>query len=201
MVRREELLERTRRVLNRGRRGNPDVLLVEEPTGFIVVKDFAPRSWWVRALWGRLAIARELRAYRALSGHPAVPRLRGRLDAYALTLEYRPGRPLSRRVRRELPALFWDRLDAAVAEMHRRGVVHLDLRHRSNVLVDRVGKPVLIDFGSAQCFREGGLAWRWLLPALARVDRRAVAKWRQRPVSPVGTGASPSSRRGANRPM
>lgn len=195
-LRRHELPGRTRRILNRGRFANPDVLLVEGARGLVVVKDFAPRSWWVRALWGRWSLARELRAYHALGGHPAVPRLLGRIDAQAFAVEYRPGRVLSRRVRRRLPAAFWDRLDAAIAAMHERGVVHLDLRHRSNILVDADARPILIDFGSAQCFRSGGLGARWLLPLLARIDRSAVAKWRQR----LSTGAGSSARRKVSRP-
>ena len=47
--------------------------------------------------------------------------------------------------------------------MHRRGVAHLDLRHRSNVLVGENGDPILIDFGSAITFHPGGLLGRWLL--------------------------------------
>jgi hypothetical protein len=64
--------------------------------------------------------------------------------------------------------------------MHRRGVVHLDLRHRSNVMVGEGGEPILIDFGSAFCCRPGGLAARLLLPLLARLDLLALAKWRSR---------------------
>lgn len=195
-LRRHELASRTRRVLHRGRFANPDVLLVEGARGLVVVKDFAPRRWWIRTLWGRWSLRRELRAYRALGGHPAVPRLLGRIDPHAFAVEYRPGRMLSRRVRRRLPAVFWDRLEAAIAAMHERGVVHLDLRHRSNILVDAEARPILIDFGAAQCFRSGGLGARWLLPLLARIDRSAVEKWRQR----FANGAGSSARRDASRP-
>jgi serine/threonine protein kinase len=68
-------------------------------------------------------------------------------------------------------------LEAALAEMHRRGVVHLDLRNRTNVLSDEAGRPVLIDFGSALVFTPGGWSARWLLPLFASFDRRALAKW------------------------
>lgn len=197
-LRRQELEAQTRRVLNRGRFANPDVLLVDTARGFVVVKDFAPRCWWIRALWGRFSLARELRAYRALGGHPNIPRLLGRIDPYAFAVEYRPGRVLSRRVRRRLPTQFWDRLEVAIDAMHERGVVHLDLRHRSNILVDAQAHPILIDFGSAQCFRVGSVASRWLLPPLAQIDRSAIAKWRQR--FSTGTGAGSSARRSASRP-
>jgi predicted Ser/Thr protein kinase len=202
---RGSLAARTREVLNRGNARNPDVLLVDAGDRLVVVKDFAPRAAWVRATIGRWITLREMRAYRILAGHPAVPRLLGRIDALAFVLEYRPGRRMSRRLAAELSPGFIDRLAAAVREMHARGVVHLDLRHRSNVLVDEREQPILIDFASAVMLRPRGLLARRLLPWLARWDWDAVEKWRQRvePESGKATAASASSggRRGASRPM
>jgi hypothetical protein len=56
-------------------------------------------------------------------------------------------------------------------------VVHLDLRHRSNVRAAPDGSPVLIDFDAALRFRKGGPAERLLLPLLRRIDDRGLAKW------------------------
>jgi predicted Ser/Thr protein kinase len=88
--------------------------------------------------------------------------------------------------------------------MHRRGVVHFDLSHRSNVLVGEDGRPVLIDFASALCLRPGGLAARVLLPLVTGLDRRALAKWRARLLPQPGAGADAAgasgSGRGASRP-
>jgi hypothetical protein len=179
-VTRAELAGRVVSVLNRGNRRNPDVLLVETPAGRFVVKDFSPRAAWVRATLGRWITAREARAYRALEGHPAVPRYAGAIDPLAFAIEYRPGRRLSRRLAGKVPPEFVDRVEEAVRDMHRRGVVHLDLRHRSNVLADDAGQPVLIDFGSALCLRPGGWPARLLLPWLARIDLAALHKWRVR---------------------
>jgi hypothetical protein len=163
-------------VLSRGGPRNPDVLCVRHADGVFVVKDFAPRGWLARWLAPWL-IRRELRAYGQLEGHPAVPRLRGRIDDLAFALEYRPGEILGPRLAAWVPESFIPELREAVREMHQRGVVHLDLRHRSNALADADGHPVLIDFASALCFRPGGLAARLLLPLVAWIDRRAVDKW------------------------
>jgi hypothetical protein len=169
-------------LLSRGRSRNPDVMLVPGAGARppLVVKDFAPRGAWVRAILGPVIARREVRAYRALEGHPAVPGFRGWIDSLAFALEYRPGRRMSRKLRGTIPADFAARLEADLAAMHARGVAHLDLRHRSNVLVDEGGAPVLIDFGSAVCLRPGGLLARCLLPWLARLDRAALRKWRDR---------------------
>jgi len=197
---RQELAGRVVRVLNRGRQRNPDVLLVEDGERQVVVKDFAPRSAWVRASLGRWLTAREAAAYRWLEGHSAVPRFLGWIDPLAIALEFRPGRRISRHLVDDAGPEFVEALARAVDELHRRGLAHLDLGHRSNVLVDEAGGPVLIDFASAVWFRPGGAGARWLLPWLARFDRRAVAKWRaklarqrsRRASPPAGTGAGVS---------
>ena len=184
---REDLARARVDVLSRGGDGNADVLRVRLDGWECVVKDFSSRRGPIRwiAPW---LIRRELRAYERLRDHPAVPRLLGRLDALAFVLEYRPGEILGPRLAARVPATFVGELRKAVAAMHARGVVHLDLRHRSNALLDADGHPVLIDFTSALCFRPGGLAARLVLPLLAWIDRRAVDKWERQL-----RGAQPSS--------
>lgn len=181
---REALAAQTVRVLEAGSGRDPVVTLVRDGERELVVKDYAPRGVLVRELVGRVLIWREVRAYRALAGHPSVPRFRGRLDAYAFAVEYRPGRRMSRKLAGAVPADFGDRLAEAIAGMHARGVAHLDLRHRTNVLADDAGRPVLIDFASAVCFRPGGLGARLVLPLLAAIDRGALRKWQLRLTPP-----------------
>ena len=145
----------TRELLSRGGPRNPDVMLVDAGGTPVVVKDFAPRGALVRATLARVINAREIRALKALAGHPAVPAYLGRIDDLAFAVEYRPGRRMSRKLQGTVPDDFMAQLEVAIREMHARGVAHLDLRHRTNVLVDGSGAPVLIDFGSAMCFRPG----------------------------------------------
>jgi serine/threonine protein kinase len=177
---RRNLAKQTRAVLNRGGWGNPDVLLVETETGSVVVKDFSPRTQFVRQWLGPWLLRREARAYRCLEGVEAVPRLLGQLDTAALVFEYRPGVLLSRSLAGRLPANFLVELQGAIAEMHRRGVVHLDLRHRSNILAGRDGRPILLDFASALRFDRSTWWGRVGVVLLGSVDRRALRKWRVR---------------------
>jgi len=201
---RASLAEGTVAVLNRGNRRNPDVLLVESDGRRIVVKDFAPRAAWVRATLGRWLTAREAAAYRWVDGHPAVPRFAGFVDDLAFALEYRPGRRISRHLIDDAGPGFVHALADAVEELHARGLVHLDLGHRSNVLIDAEGAPVLIDFASALWFRPGSFGARWILPWLARFDRRAVAKFReklerQRSMRSAAAGSPPAAASGSGR--
>jgi hypothetical protein len=209
---RANLAEHTLATLKRGSWRGPDVLLVAAGSARVVVKDFGPRSLPVRAIWGRWSVRRELSVYRHLEGVRSVPRALGRLDPVALVLEHRAGTRISRRRPWTFDAEFSRRLEEAVREVHRRGVVHLDLAHRGNVLAAPDGEPVLLDFGAALAFRRGGLLARLLLPILARVDQRALSKWRRQlgagpraqrdsPAAPAAAaGADSEGGRGASRP-
>lgn len=178
-ITRTNLAERTLLTLSRGSWNSPDVLLVESDVGAVVVKDFAPRRPWLARTWGRWLIRREARVYEALAGHPAVPRLLARLDPLALVLEHRAGARFSTRRPWTFSTEFGEQLQQAVAELHARGVVHVDLRHRSNVRAGPDGRPVLIDFDSALVFRPGSLPARTLLPLFALADRYGLRKWRR----------------------
>jgi RIO-like serine/threonine protein kinase len=125
-------------------------------------------------------LRREARAYRRLEGLEAVPRLLGQLDTAALVIEYRPGVLLSRSLAGQLPGTFLVELQGAITEMHRRGVVHLDLRHRSNILASPDGRPVLLDFASALRFDSSTWWGRVGVRLLGWLDRRALKKWQVR---------------------
>jgi serine/threonine protein kinase len=145
-----------------------------------VVKDFSPRALWVRNLFGPWINRREIRAYRALDGHRSVPRLFGELDAQAFAVEYRPGHYVNRGQAKGLSPTFLDELEEDIEEMHRSGVIHLDLRHRTNILLGRDGHPVLLDFASALVSRPGSGWARCLQFLFGGVDRRALEKWQVR---------------------
>jgi hypothetical protein len=194
---RAALPSRVVRVLNRGGFGNPDVLLVRHLDGSVVLKDHAPRSWLMRNTPGRMVTALEARAWRAVASHPNVPRFLARIDPLALLIEYRPGRKLSKR--RIVPPGFLDEPERAIEGLHRRGVVRLDLSHRSNALIDAEGHPVLIAFGSSFVLRPGSLLWALSL-ALARPVRpsgpREVARQAR-----GGEREGRGGRRDAHRPL
>lgn len=189
---REELASADATVLKRGRGAKPDVLLVKRAGGAaVVVKDYSQRSGWVQRWLAPRAVAREERVHEALRDHASVPRVLGRVDPIALVLEYRKGEPLSRslasRLGEERAAQFAVELEDAVAQMHRCGVVHLDLRHRDNILCDAQARPVLLDFAAAMCFRPGSFWYRWYRPTVLIYDEYALSKWRDR----LQPGAAP----------
>jgi RIO-like serine/threonine protein kinase len=175
-IRREDLA-RASGTLGKRRWYRPVVHVLELTAGGrAVVKDFRPCPWPWRATYGRHVLAREVAAYERLDGVPGIPRFLGRVDADAFALEWVPGRDLGKCPKGSLRAETFERLRATVEEMHRRGVVHLDLRQRRNVLVDDAGVPRVIDFSSAMVLRPGG----WRVRRLAAVDVSGVLKYKRR---------------------
>lgn len=163
--------------LKRGAWNKADVLLAVTREGRFAVKDYAAKSWWVRAT-GAMQLAREARAYELLQGVGGVPRLRRRIDSRAIAVEYVEAvrlpkfHKLSRR-----PGLV-PMLEELLDEVHRRGVVHNDIRSRDNLLVTPAGRVYLIDFSSASCFEKSGFRRRLLMPILEKSERRALLKWK-----------------------
>lgn len=169
-------------MLRDGRWANARVFRAELAGRRWVVKDFAPRAWWVRNGIGRWFVRRELAMLRRLDGIDGVPPDAFRLDAHALAFGYVDGQNYGK-APVEVPAYFIA-LEALLRAIHARGVVHLDNRGSGNVLVRPDGSPVLIDFQSA-------LATGWTPAPLRRlleaVDLTGVyKKWQQADAASMG---------------
>lgn len=169
-------------VLRRGGPFKADIKKLSHDADDLILKDFSGKTWWMRLL-GRRQIAHETRALRRLAGLPGIPRCYGETQAGAgILIEHIEGEWITRFCARNpgtAPALF-DRLTALVRAIHARGVAHLDLRKRDNILVTTDGLPWVIDFNASFCFDPGSAAMRILFPILRRVDEAAVLKWKAR---------------------
>jgi len=150
-------------LLNRGKAGNADVYRVEEDGAQWVIKTFADKSPAIRATIGRFLVAREARILSELSGLAGIPAGIERLSAHALRYRYVPGKTLGaeKKAGRKLPEGYWLDAEKTLEGMHRRRIVHLDLRRGENWLVSDDGAPYVIDFQSA-------LRIDWMPAALRR---------------------------------
>ncbi|GAB4175048.1 MAG: hypothetical protein Kow0020_10620 [Wenzhouxiangellaceae bacterium] len=128
----------------------------------------------LRGLANRLALRREARAYRRLSGVAGIPACHGLIDGRWLVLDHIEVRPFRDGPRRDD---YFDRLLTIIEAMHARGVAHGDLKRKSNLGVDAEGAPVLLDFGASVVRRAG---WhplnRRLFEWLAQTDLNAWVK-------------------------
>jgi hypothetical protein len=158
-IRRNNLHERTLKRLRVAKPWQPDILLVQGDSGPAVVKDYKPRPYLYRVFVGLVSVWNEVRMYEKLSGIPGIPRCHGKLDRYAIVVEYIPGRNGSEVKAGEVKRDFFIKLKTVVDQVHARGVVLCDLRNRKNVLITDRLDPYIIDLTTA--FQRGG---RWNLP-------------------------------------
>jgi len=165
--------------LNRGRWGNADLYRHLAEGREWVVKDFRCCPPVIRRLWGSVMVRRELRALRRLDGIRGIPRYAFRLDAYALCYQYMPGATLAEADPGRTPPEFFETLEKMVRQMHSRGICHLDIRYRRNILVLSDGLPGLIDFQShLDVSRLPAVLRRWLEQAdLSGVYKHWCVRW------------------------
>ena len=181
-------------VIKRGPWGKADILRLHHDSGEAILKDYSAKSAPVR-WFGRRQLLRERRALARLAGLRGVPSDLGEMASCGLLMEAMHGVPITRWRRRpveQIAALF-ERLGALVDAIHARGVVHLDLRKRDNILIDADGAPSVIDFNASVCFEPGSVGGRLVLPLLRRVDQAALLKWKAF-LLPAGLSAAESRR-------
>lgn len=167
--------------LVQGRAGKPDLIQVEAEGRSLMVKDVRKKSFLLRWTLGIWLIQKEWKIYSRLKGMKGIPQPVERIDRFAFAMEFIPGRPLLRG--EDLPSSFFSDLQQVLKEVHARGVVHLDLRHKGNILLSEKGKPFLIDFNSSFAFEKKGFFRRYLFPALRWVDDGGLLKLKER-ISP-----------------
>ena len=161
--------------------GKPDLHRVEVEGRTLMVKDVRRKNLFFRWTLGLWLIHKEWKIYSRLKGIQGVPQPLGRIDRFAFAMEFVPGRSIQRG--EKLQPSFFSHLEQVLREIHQRGVVHLDLRHKGNILISERGEPFLIDFNSSFSFKEKGPFRRFLFPILRWVDYGGLLKLKQR-VSP-----------------
>lgn len=127
---------------------------------------------------GWLLAAREQSFHRRLHDVEGVPaalgpvRVSGRVLPHAVAREFIAGHAL--REGEHVSDDFFIRFRRMLAEVHARGVAHVDLHKRENILVDETGRPYLIDFQISFALpRRAGMVttlFGWLLSILQRSD-------------------------------
>ena len=136
-----------------------------------MLKDYRRKNAVTRGLLAPSLVKREFTVLRHLEGIPGIPKAYAVVEKRALLLEYIGGRTINKFKAGELPDRVFERLEILVRAMHERGVVHLDLRQRKNILIAGE-QPWLIDFANAL---RGKLTQK-----LRAVDESALLKFKQR---------------------
>ncbi len=166
----------TRRLLGKQGPFRATVRLLDREGRKWVAKDYRGCTPLYRWTVGRLILAREVRALTRLAGIMGIPRIEARAGTWILVMTRFKGLDLGKTPRVEQTPEFFDHLLAIVREMHARGVLHLDLRQRRNILLQPDGRPAVLDFGAAVCARPGG----WRMRRFAPIDVSGVLKYKHR---------------------
>ena len=151
---------------------SPVVSVVDHEGRPAVLKDYRGKNLLTRGLLAPRLVRGEFDILRRLEGIPGVPKAYAVVEKRALLIEYIEGTTLGKFKAGELPDATFDLLRDTVRAMHERGVVHLDLRQKKNILIDGDRRPWLIDFGAAM---KGKLTSK-----LQGVDESALLKFKLR---------------------
>jgi len=128
----------------------PALWAIEEDGVRAVVKDFSSNGFLFRNIVGRFLVWREGRAYRALEGLKGVPELYGIKAGLALFIEEIPASNVEsiEKETRLSKDFFWE-LQGLVDSIHKRGLVHCDLKRAPNILLGHDGRPYIVDWSAA----------------------------------------------------
>ncbi len=168
----------------------PDVLLIEIDGERAVLKDQSAADKWFALMIGPILNWRECKALKKLADIESIPNLLSVPSSRSFLMSFHESEQVSRikKYPPEWPS-FFEKLEAAIAEIHRAGVAHNDLRNPTNTLVTPEGDPVLVDL--VACFCQGKV-WnfpnQWLFKKFAQVDKSAISKIKSKVAPELLTG-------------
>jgi predicted Ser/Thr protein kinase len=163
-----------RRVIAAKKSMKPDIIVAESQGEFIVAKDFRDKIWVIRRLWGPLNIMYEKFILQKLIGVSGIPAFIGLEDYNCMLISYIDGDEIKKLSHRLAPGYF-DNLLKIAADIHAKGILHLDLGHKTNVMVRQNGEPAIIDFNTA-VYLPKNFIFSPLLRLLAKIDNLSILR-------------------------
>ncbi len=156
----------------------PDILIAENRGEFIVAKDFRNKVWLARSLWGPLNIMYEKFILQKLAGIAGIPEFVGLEDYNCLLVSYIDGDIIKKSCQNLAPDYF-DNLSGIIKKIHARGIIHLDLGHKSNVMVKKNGDPAVIDFNTS-IYLPSNSFFSPILRLLSKIDTTSILRLKVR---------------------
>jgi serine/threonine protein kinase len=178
----EQLRAHATQTFREGGGSRPDVLLIEIDGHKAVLKDQSAADKVFALLIGPILNWRECKALTKLSNVSCVPKLLSKPTSRSFLMTYHRSEQLTRLINfePEWPE-FFDKLKAAIDQIHQAGVAHNDLRNPTNTLVTPNGDPILVDLVACFC---RGRAWnlpnQWMFSKFTQVDLSAITKMKSK---------------------
>jgi serine/threonine protein kinase len=146
----EESIATGANVLAAGYQGQ--TLFYEDGNSSYVIK--VPHGKGLARLFHQRMLRHEYEVYKQLGDFEGAPACYGLIDDQYLVLEFIDGRTI--RIKRPLDEEeFHARLFDYIKSMHTKGVAHMDLKRKDNLLVKPDESPCILDFGAAVIKKQG----------------------------------------------
>ena len=146
----EDSLATRSNILAAGYQG--ETLLYEDQDRRYVIK--VPHGKGLVRAFHRHMLRHEYAVYQQLAGFVGVPACHGLIDNQYLVLQFIDGSTI--RQKRPLDEKkFHATLFEYIRKMHARGVAHMDLKRKDNLLVTVDDNPCMLDFGAAVIQKDG----------------------------------------------
>lgn len=172
-------------LLNEGKFANATVFHYLDSNLNLTIKDFSGSPWIIRKTFGKLFINMEYNTLIKLSNNSSVAKDAKKLSPHTLAFNFIEGEALKTLPKNSIDKDFFLELEKNVRAMHRKDIVHLDLRNLGNILKGNDGYPYIIDFQSAISTKYLG---KWLTQLLKTSDLTGVYKcWNNRCTEPLNS--------------
>ena len=165
---------KVKRVIAAKKAMKPDVIVAESYGRFVVAKDFRNKPWIIRSFWGPLNIMYEKFILQKLDGVSGIPTFIGLEDYGCMLISFIDGDEIKKAEHQLAPGYF-DNLLQIASDIHARGVLHLDLGHKTNVMVKQDGSPAIIDFNTS-LYLPRNIVFSPLLRLLAKIDELSILR-------------------------
>ena len=162
-----------------GHEKQADVYIINFSNKKYVVKDISKKNLIYKLLIGRYLLKREYEIYKKLEGLEGIPKVFYLIDKDAFLMEYVEGIPLNqlKDKKEKFSKDFFEKLHNIIEHMHKRGIAHVDLKKKSNILMNSKGNPVILDFGVSMINgKKWNFPFKWLFKQLCLADFSALAK-------------------------
>jgi len=138
-------------LLNKGKFANAYVFRYCQENTDLTIKDFSHCPWPVRITVGIIMAKFEYNTLKLLEGMPGVASEAFLLGRYTVAFSYIKGTPLAEIQKKDtkLPKEFFIELEKRIREIHKKNLVHLDLRNLGNIIKGEDETPYIIDFQSS----------------------------------------------------
>jgi RIO-like serine/threonine protein kinase len=156
---------------------SPVIKLIRLNSRLAILKDYSEKGTLEKII-GKLLVYNEYRILKRLENICVAPKPVA-IKNNVLMTTFIEGEHIDKIPSDKLNESIYFRLEAIIEKMHKRGVFHLDIGQRRNIIISRDGTPYLLDFANAVCLRQSP-PWSILTDILRIIDIRGLLKLKNR---------------------